>query len=107
MTFSAGLASQGKLPVFAVYSSFLQRSYDQLIHDCAIEKRHVVLGIDRAGFVGEDGETHHGLFDVAMLTTVPGVTVYSPSGTAELSQCLEQARRRTATSGTFQIKAES
>ncbi len=68
MTFSAGLASQGKLPVFAVYSSFLQRSYDQLIHDCAIEKRHVVLGIDRAGFVGEDGETHHGLFDVAMLS---------------------------------------
>ncbi|MFR4023505.1 MAG: hypothetical protein ACLTZI_11340 [[Eubacterium] siraeum] len=60
--------------VFAVYSSFLQRSYDQLIHDCAIEKRHIVLGIDRAGFVGEDGETHHGLFDVAMLTTVPGVT---------------------------------
>lgn len=91
VTFSAGLASQGKLPVFAVYSSFLQRSYDQLIHDCAIEKRHVVLGIDRAGFVGEDGETHHGLFDVAMLTTVPGVTVYSPSDTAELSQCLEQA----------------
>ena len=91
VTFSAGLASQGKLPVFAVYSSFLQRSYDQLIHDCAIEKRHIVLGIDRAGFVGEDGETHHGLFDVAMLTTVPGVTVYSPSDTAELSQCLEQA----------------
>ncbi len=91
VTFSAGLASQGKLPVFAVYSSFLQRSYDQLIHDCAIEKRHIVIGIDRAGFVGEDGETHHGLFDVAMLTTVPGVTVYSPSDTAELSQCLEQA----------------
>ena len=91
VTFCAGLASQGKLPVFAVYSSFLQRSYDQLIHDCAIENRHIVLGIDRAGFVGEDGETHHGLFDVAMLTTVPGVTVYSPSDTAELSQCLERA----------------
>ena len=91
VTFSAGLASQGKLPVFAVYSSFLQRSYDQLIHDCAIENRHVVLGVDRAGFVGEDGETHHGLFDVAMLTTVPGVTVYSPSDTSELSLCLEKA----------------
>lgn len=91
VTFCAGLASQGKLPVFAVYSSFLQRSYDQLIHDCAIENRHIVLGIDRAGFVGEDGETHHGLFDVAMLSTVPTATIYSPSDTAELSVCLEHA----------------
>ena len=91
VTFCAGLASQGKLPVFAVYSSFLQRSYDQLIHDCAIENRHVVLGVDRAGFVGEDGETHHGLFDVAMLSTVPDATIYSPCDTAELSLCLEHA----------------
>lgn len=91
VTFCAGLASQGKLPVFAVYSSFLQRSYDQLIHDCAIENRHIVLGIDRAGFVGEDGETHHGLFDVAMLSTVPTATIYSPCDTAELSVCLEHA----------------
>lgn len=91
VTFCAGLASQGKLPVFAVYSSFLQRSYDQLIHDCAIENRHVVLGVDRAGFVGEDGETHHGLFDVAMLSTVPNATIYSPCDTAELSVCLEHA----------------
>lgn len=91
VTFCAGLASQDKLPVFAVYSSFLQRSYDQLIHDCAIENRHVVLGVDRAGFVGEDGETHHGLFDVAMLSTVPNATIYSPCDTAELSVCLEHA----------------
>lgn len=91
VTFCAGLASQGKLPVFAVYSSFLQRSYDQLIHDCAIENRHIVLGIDRAGFVGEDGETHHGLFDVAMLSTVPTATIYSPCDTPELSVCLEHA----------------
>lgn len=91
VTFCAGLASQGKLPVFAVYSSFLQRSYDQLIHDCAIENRHVVLGVDRAGFAGEDGETHHGLFDVAMLSTVPNATIYSPCDTAELSVCLEHA----------------
>ena len=64
VTFSASLAKQGLLPVFAVYSSFLQRAYDQLIHDVAISGAHVVLGIDRAGVVGEDGETHHGMFDV-------------------------------------------
>ena len=91
VTFSAGLASGGKIPVFAVYSSFLQRCYDQLIHDCSIEKRHIVLAVDRAGFVGEDGETHHGMFDVSMLTTVPGVSIYSPSDNKELSLCLKKA----------------
>lgn len=91
VTFSAGLSSGGKIPVFAVYSSFLQRCYDQLIHDCSIEKRHIVLAVDRAGFVGEDGETHHGMFDVSMLTTVPGVSVYSPSDNKELSFCLKKA----------------
>ncbi|MBQ8791021.1 MAG: 1-deoxy-D-xylulose-5-phosphate synthase [Ruminiclostridium sp.] len=91
VTFSAGLAAGGKLPVFAVYSSFLQRSYDQLIHDCSIEKRHIVLAVDRAGFVGEDGETHHGMFDVPMLTTVPGSCIYSPSDNKELSFCLKKA----------------
>ncbi|MBS7398627.1 MAG: 1-deoxy-D-xylulose-5-phosphate synthase, partial [Ruminiclostridium sp.] len=92
--FCAGLASQGLLPVFAVYSSFLQRAYDQILHDCAIENRHIVLAVDRAGFVGEDGETHHGLFDVPILTTVPGITVYSPSDASELSLCLEKALYR-------------
>lgn len=91
VTFSAGLAAGGKIPVFAVYSSFLQRSYDQLIHDCSIEKRHIVLAVDRAGFVGEDGETHHGMFDVPMLTTVPGVSIYSPSDNKELAFCLSRA----------------
>lgn len=91
VTFSAGLASGGKLPVFAVYSSFLQRSYDQLIHDCSIEKKHIVLAVDRAGFVGEDGETHHGMFDVPMLSTVPDMTIYSPSDNKELSFCLKKA----------------
>ena len=94
VTFCAGLASQGLLPVFAVYSSFLQRAYDQILHDCAIENRHIVLAVDRAGFVGEDGETHHGLFDVPILTTVPGITVYSPSDASELSLCLEKALYR-------------
>ena len=95
VTFAAGLAKMGKLPVFAVYSSFLQRSYDQLIHDAAIDGGHIVLGIDRAGFVGEDGETHQGLFDVPMLITVPNTVIYSPSTYGELEICLESALYRT------------
>ena len=91
VTFAAGLAKGGKIPVFAVYSSFLQRSYDQLIHDAAIENTHIVLAVDRAGFVGEDGETHQGLFDVPMLMTIPNTTVYSPSTYAEMKLCLEKA----------------
>lgn len=91
VTFSAGLASMGFIPVFAVYSSFLQRSYDQLIHDAAICNTHIVLGIDRAGIVGEDGETHQGIFDVPMLTTIPNTTIYSPSCYEELKLCLNDA----------------
>ncbi len=91
VTYCAGLAAGGKIPVFAVYSSFLQRSYDQLIHDCSIEKKHIVLAVDRAGFVGEDGETHHGMFDVPMLTSVPGSVIYSPSDNKELYFCLKKA----------------
>lgn len=91
VTYCAGLAAGGKLPVFAVYSSFLQRSYDQLIHDCSIEKKHIVLAVDRAGFVGEDGETHHGMFDVPMLSSIPGAVIYSPSDNKELSFCLNKA----------------
>ena len=75
VSMAAGMAKQGAIPVFAVYSSFLQRAYDMLIHDVAIDKLHVVLGVDRAGLVGEDGETHHGVFDVAFLDSVPGMTV--------------------------------
>ncbi|MBQ3265792.1 MAG: 1-deoxy-D-xylulose-5-phosphate synthase [Ruminococcus sp.] len=78
VTFSAGLALSGMLPVFAVYSTFLQRSYDQLIHDASMQGAHLVLAIDRAGVVGEDGETHQGLFDVSMLNAIPDTTVYSP-----------------------------
>ena len=91
VSMAAGMAKQGAIPVFAVYSSFLQRSYDMLIHDVAIDKLHVVLGVDRAGLVGEDGETHHGVFDVAFLDSVPGMTVLAPSSYAELSGMLEQA----------------
>lgn len=91
VTFAAGLSTGGKVPVFAVYSSFLQRSYDQLMHDAAIENTHIVLAVDRAGFVGEDGETHQGLFDVPMLMTIPNTTIYSPSTYSELEMCLEQS----------------
>ena len=91
VTFAAGLAVSGMLPVFAVYSSFLQRGYDQIIHDAAISRTHIVLGIDRAGIVGEDGETHQGLFDVPMLTCIPNITVYSPSDYDELRLCLRKA----------------
>jgi len=90
-TMAAGLAKQGMIPVFAVYSTFLQRSYDMLIHDVALLGLHVIFAIDRAGLVGEDGETHHGVFDVAYLDTIPGMTVLAPSSFAELGQMLRYA----------------
>ena len=88
---AAGLASQGMIPVFAVYSTFLQRGYDQLIHDVALEQHHVVLGVDRAGLVGADGETHHGCFDATYLSAIPGFTVLCPSNFAELRAMVRQA----------------
>lgn len=91
VTFAAGLAKSGLIPVFAVYSSFLQRAFDQVLHDASIDKTHVVIGIDRAGIVGEDGETHQGIFDVAILSSIPNITIYSPSGYEELKNCLFKA----------------
>lgn len=88
MTFSAGLGIKGMKPYFVVYSSFLQRAYDQILHDVAVANIPVCLCIDRAGIVGEDGETHQGLFDVSFLSTVPNMTIYSPSSFAELEQVL-------------------
>ena len=88
---AAGLARQGMLPVFAVYSSFLQRSYDMLIHDVAISGQHVVLAVDRAGLVGEDGQTHHGAFDVGYLRQVPGMKIFCPASFAELQEDLQKA----------------
>lgn len=84
VTFSAGLAKEGLKPFFAVYSSFLQRGFDQLIHDTSMGEFPIRLLIDRAGIVGEDGETHQGLFDVPYLTLIPNINVYSPSNFAEL-----------------------
>ena len=91
VTFCGGLASMGMIPVFAVYSSFLQRGYDQLIHDLAICNTHAVIGVDRAGVVGDDGETHQGIFDVSFLTSIPNTTIYSPSCYEELRMCLRKA----------------
>jgi 1-deoxy-D-xylulose-5-phosphate synthase len=91
VTFSGGLASGGMLPVFAVYSSFLQRAYDQMIHDIALQGVKAVLAVDRAGVVGEDGETHQGIFDAAYFNTIPGITVYSPTYYDELQSFLHQA----------------
>lgn len=88
---AAGMAKQGALPVFAVYSSFMQRGFDMLIHDVALQGLHVVFGIDRAGIVGSDGETHHGIFDLDYLSAVPGMTVLCPSNYAELRDMLEDA----------------
>ena len=90
---AAGMAKQGIKPVFAVYSTFLQRGYDMLLHDVAIQKLPVVLAVDRAGLVGEDGETHHGLFDVGFLNTIPGIEVWAPASFAELRTLLNYALR--------------
>ena len=91
VTFGCGLASKGYRPVFAVYSTFLQRAYDQLIHDAALGNLHLVLGIDRAGIVGSDGETHQGVFDVSMLNSIPRTTVFSPSYFDGLRNTLKNA----------------
>ena len=91
VTFASGLAAGGLKPVFAVYSTFLQRGYDQLIHDAALQKLKVVIAIDRAGVVGEDGETHQGVFDSAFLGTIPNVTVYAPAYYSELRSFLHAA----------------
>lgn len=91
VTFCSGLAKGGMLPVFAVYSAFLQRSYDQIVHDAALQKLKIVFAIDRAGFVTGDGETHHGLFDVPFLNTIPNVTVYSPTYYSEMNNSFVKA----------------
>lgn len=87
----AGLAKQGMKPVFAVYSSFLQRGYDELIHDIALDRLSAVFAVDRAGLVGADGETHQGAFDVGYLCQIPGMAVWSPSNYAELRSMLQLA----------------
>lgn len=91
VSMAAGMAKQGLVPVFAVYSSFLQRSYDMLIHDVSLQRLHVVFCVDRAGLVGSDGETHHGVFDVSFLSSVPGMTILAPASFQELGDMLGYA----------------
>lgn len=88
VTFAAGLALGGMIPVFAVYSSFLQRGIDQILHDVCMQNLHVIFGIDRAGFVGADGETHHGCFDLSYLSMIPNMTVMAPKNGKELERML-------------------
>jgi 1-deoxy-D-xylulose-5-phosphate synthase len=91
VTFAAGLAAAGMIPVVAVYSSFLQRAYDQVIHDVCIQNLHVIFAIDRAGLVGSDGETHQGIFDLSYLSTIPNMTVMAPKNKWELSDMMRFA----------------
>lgn len=91
VTFAAGLAASGMVPVVAVYSSFLQRAYDQILHDVCMQKLHVVFAVDRAGLVGADGETHQGIFDLSYLSHMPNMTVMAPKNRYELSRMLEFA----------------
>jgi 1-deoxy-D-xylulose-5-phosphate synthase len=91
LTFAAGLAAAGLRPVVAIYSTFLQRSYDQLIHDICIQNLPVVFAIDRAGLVGEDGATHHGPFDLSFLRPIPNLVIMAPSDEGELRQMLQVA----------------
>ena len=91
VTFAAGLATQGIIPVVAIYSTFLQRAFDQTIHDVALQKLHVVFVLDRAGLVGADGPTHHGTFDLAYLRIIPGMVIMAPKDEAELRNMLYTA----------------
>ena len=91
VTFASGLAANGLLPVFAVYSTFMQRGYDQILHDAAIQNLPVVLALDRAGFNNSDGITHHGIFDVALLSEIPDVKIYTPATYRSLAIALEKA----------------
>lgn len=93
VTFSAGMAAQGYHPVVAIYSTFLQRAYDQLLHDVAMQNLPVVIALDRAGLVGEDGETHHGVFDIAYLRHIPNMVVLAPKDENELRGMLAWAVR--------------
>jgi len=94
VSMAAGMAKQGMVPVVAIYSTFLQRAYDMILHDVAIQNLHVVFAVDRAGIVGEDGETHQGIFDVCYLSSVPNMTILCPSSGEELRFMLEYAIKK-------------
>ena len=91
VSMAGGLAKQGMIPVVAIYSTFLQRAYDMILQDICMQRLHVILAVDRAGLVGEDGETHHGVNDVGFLRHAPGLTILCPASTAELKEMLTWA----------------
>jgi 1-deoxy-D-xylulose-5-phosphate synthase len=91
VTFAAGMAKSGLIPVFVVYSSFLQRAYDQILHDVCLQNLPVVFAIDRAGLVGSDGETHQGIFDISFLSTIPNMTILAPKNKWEFSDMMKYA----------------
>lgn len=101
VTFAAALSLKGLKPVVAIYSTFLQRSFDQIIHDCALQKLDMIIAIDRAGLVGEDGPTHHGVFDISYLRMIPDIIIMSPANENELADMLEYA---AANRGIFAIR---
>ena len=92
VTFSAGLASQGMIPFCNIYSTFIQRAYDQIIHDVALQNLHVVFCVDRGGLVGADGATHHGFFDMAFMRSIPNMIVSAPMDEIELRNLLYTAQ---------------
>jgi 1-deoxy-D-xylulose-5-phosphate synthase len=102
VTYSAGLAKEGMIPFCNIYSSFMQRAYDEVIHDTALQKLHVIFCLDRAGFVGEDGATHHGVFDLAYLRPVPNLTIASPINEVDLRNLMFTGYQDDA--GTFVIR---
>ena len=102
VTFSAGLAKEGMIPFCNIYSSFMQRAYDEVIHDTALQKLHVVFCLDRAGLVGEDGATHHGVFDLAYMRPIPNLTIASPINEVDLRNLMYTGCRDDA--GTFVIR---
>jgi 1-deoxy-D-xylulose-5-phosphate synthase len=91
VTFAAGLACEGLKPVVAIYSTFLQRAYDQLVHDVALQNLPVVFAVDRGGLVGADGPTHHGTFDLSFVTCIPNMVVMTPADEAECRTMLSTA----------------
>ncbi len=91
LTFASGMATEGVIPVFAVYSTFMQRAFDQLIHDAALQNLHIIVMLDRAGLVANDGATHHGIFDTAFIPEIPNVTFYSPNDFESLEECFKLA----------------
>ncbi len=91
VTFAAGMAAAGLIPVVAVYSSFLQRAYDQLLHDVCLQHLHVIFAVDRSGLVGQDGETHQGIYDTSFLSHLPGMTVVAPKNSYELKAMMDYA----------------